>query len=125
MCIRDSSRFRGRAGSATGPGRDKPGRRDPQPARRALPCGAASRAIRRVTVESGYALSKPACNVVFCSLVGWIRKDLLGLVELDHFTEQEESGELCDARSLLHIVSDDHNGVLLFELEDKLFNFSG
>src|SRR5712691_12957061 len=97
-----------------------PGRRDRPPAPRVLPCGAASPAIPPSPAESVYALSEPACYIVFRPFVGRFSKHLLCLVKLDHFAEQEKARKLGHPRGLLHIMRDNDNRVLLFQLENQI-----
>src|SRR6266478_1046684 len=101
-----------------------PGRRDRPPAPRVLPCGAASPAIPPSPAESVCALSEPACDIVFRPFIGRFSENLLRLVELDHFTQQEKAGELGHPRGLLHIMSDNDDSVLLFQLENQVFDFA-
>src|SRR5579864_5346910 len=101
-----------------------PGARDPPPAPPSHPCEATSAADRRALAESAYALSEPACNVVFRPLVRRLRKNLFRLVELNHLAQQEEARKLCHAGRLLHVVSHNYDGIPLLELEDQLFDLS-
>src|SRR5579863_2427570 len=70
------------------------------------------------------SLAEPAGNVIFRLFVRRLGENLLRLVELDQFSQQEESRELRHPRRLLHVVGDNYDGIPLFELEDQLFNFS-
>src|SRR5262249_30246370 len=72
--------------------------------------------------ENVYALSKPACNVIFSSLVRWIRKHFFRLIKLYQFSHQEEAGKIRDARRLLHVVRHNHDGVVLLQLENQIFD---
>ena len=45
--------------------------------------------------------------------------------ELNHLPSQDESGEIADARSLLHIVSDDGDGGQILEVDKQLFDLCG
>src|SRR5262249_14660652 len=72
--------------------------------------------------ENVCALSKPACNVIFSSLVRWIGKHFFCLIKLYQFSHQEEAGKIRDARRLLHVVGDDDDRVVLLELKDQIFN---
>src|SRR5262249_53594883 len=46
-------------------------------------------------------------------------------VELDQLAQIHEGGEVGNARRLLHVVGDDHDRVILFELVDQLLDFGG
>src|SRR5271156_5376586 len=107
-----------------GRGQYKPGRHGPRPARPIRPCAATVREDRLILAESGCALSKPACNVVFRTLVGGRRKNPFRLVEFDQLAQKEKASEFSHARSLLHIVRDNNDCKLFLELEDQLFNLS-
>src|SRR6266404_7215254 len=102
-----------------------PDMRGQPPAPRVLPCGATSPAIPPSPAESVYALSEPACDIVFRPFVGRFSKHLLGLVELDHLAEQEKARKLGHPRGLLHIMRDNDDSVLLFQLENQVFDFAG
>lgn len=43
-----------------------------------------------------------------------VGKDLLGLSHLDQFTHIEKCGLITDTPCLLHVVRNDHNGILFF-----------
>src|SRR5579872_1065290 len=101
-----------------------PGRRDPRPARPTRPCEANGCEDRQVLAESGCALSKPACNVILRTLVGRSSKNLLGFVEFDELAQQKKASELSHTRRLLHIVRDDYNCKLFFELEYQFFDLA-
>ena len=55
------------------------------------------------------------------SCVG-LGEDPLGLVELDQLAPIEEAGVVRDPRRLLHVMGDDHDRVVLLELEDQLLH---
>src|SRR5439155_19884789 len=46
-----------------------------------------------------------------------------GGISFDQTPKIKESGVIRTAASLLHVVGDNHNGVLLFELTDQFLNF--
>ena len=48
-----------------------------------------------------------------------------GVVVFDEFAEVKEGGEVGDAFGLLHVVSDDYDGELLFELGHEFLDFEG
>ena len=99
--------------------------RDRWPAPPDHPSARASLSVRPVPAESGCALSKPACNVVFRPLVGGGGEDFLGLVVLDQAAHKEKSGQLGDARRLLHVMSNNHDGVVLLQLKNQFFDLAG
>jgi hypothetical protein len=75
--------------------------------------------------ENGCALSEPACDVVFRPLVGGSGKDLFRLIKLNELAQQEKPGEFRHARGLLHIMRDDHDSELFFQLEDQFLDLAG
>jgi len=62
----------------------------------------------------GASLPEAAGNVIFRSLVPRIGEYAICLIELNQTSAQKEAGLLCNAGSLLHRVSNDHNRILLF-----------
>uniref|UniRef100_E6PZA5 Uncharacterized protein n=1 Tax=mine drainage metagenome TaxID=410659 RepID=E6PZA5_9ZZZZ len=64
-------------------------------------------------------------DVVLSTLVAWISKDFVRGIELDHATVEEEPSLLCDTCGLLHVVGDNDDGVLGFELKDEVFDLGG
>src|SRR6185369_12711864 len=102
-----------------------PGKRGQPPAPPVRPCGAAFLGVHPIPAESGCALSKPACYVIFRSFVGRCSKDFFCLVELDKFAEKEKAGVFRHTRCLLHVVRDDHDRVVLLQLEDEFLDLAG
>ena len=45
--------------------------------------------------------------------------------ELDQLADQQERGEIADARGLLHVVRDDGDGAQIFQLNQELFDLGG
>src|ERR1022692_4286524 len=99
--------------------------RDRWPARQGLPSATVSLSVRPIPAESGCALSKPACNVVFRPLVGGGGKYLLCLVVLDQASHQKKCSEFSHARGLLHIMGHDDHGVMLLQLKYEFLDFTG
>ena len=58
--------------------------------------------------------TKPPRNVIFCLLILRHGEDLLGLTELDHFTQQEEGGLVGDSCCLLHIMGYHDDSIIFF-----------
>ena len=56
-------------------------------------------------------------------LIG-ISENLFGIAELHHLTHIKESRTIAYASSLLHIMGNDYNGVLLLQLVDKFLYLS-
>src|SRR4030042_4684893 len=52
----------------------------------------------------------------------WTGKDLIRPIELDDLSQIHERRIIRDTCSLLHIVSNNDNGHLFFELPDEFFN---
>src|SRR5438046_4639502 len=63
-------------------------------------------------------LSKPSRNVILGQLLVRIGKHLLSSIHFDQLTKHAKSRHIRDARRLLHVVRNDHDRVLLLELED-------
>src|SRR2546430_16534301 len=98
--------------------RCKPGRHDRQPARRVHPCGVIGPGDHPIPDESDCALSKPACDVVFRPFVGRSGENLFRLIKFYQLAKKEKSGELSNTRRLLHVMSDDDDGEVFFELKN-------
>src|SRR5260370_10820196 len=45
--------------------------------------------------------------------------------ELNELTSEQEGGEVADARGLLHVVGNGHNGAEILQLHEQLFDFRG
>jgi len=65
---------------------------------------------------------KPACDIILCTLLLRLFKDLLRLPELDHLAEQEERCVIRYSRSLLHVVCHDDGCVFAFQLTDQVLD---
>src|SRR5260370_18201177 len=70
-------------------------------------------------------IAEGARDVVLRASIARRGEHLAGRVELDQLPEIHEGGEVGDARRLLHVVGDDHDRVVLFELVDQLLDFGG
>ncbi|GAP55169.1 probable low-affinity inorganic phosphate transporter, partial [Arthrobacter sp. Hiyo6] len=70
-------------------------------------------------VRLGRFLSEAAGNVIFRGLLGGIAEDCVGVAHFDQLSgfarsgDVEERGPVRDARGLLHVVGNDHHGVLV------------
>src|SRR3954469_14195546 len=76
---------------------------------------------------SNSLLSRPGStktpgDVGLRALVRRCREQRFSRTELHQFTEIHESGEVRDARGLLHVVGDDHDRVILLQLVDQLLD---
>src|SRR5947209_9845407 len=69
--------------------------------------------------------AEAAGDVVFCLLFVGILKHDTSVIELDQIAHQKEPGVVGEARSLLHVVRDDHDRGLLLQLKEQLFDFQG
>src|SRR4249919_1768757 len=67
-------------------------------------------------------LAETAGDVVLRAAIARRGEHLARGVELDQLAEIHEGGEIGDARRLLHVVGDDHDRVVLFELVDQLLD---
>src|SRR3954453_14466851 len=70
-------------------------------------------------------LAEAAGDVVLRASIARRGEHLARVVELDQLAEIHEGGEIGDARRLLHVVGDDHDRVVLFELVDQLLDLGG
>src|SRR5215212_7374704 len=68
---------------------------------------------------------KSAGNVILSQLFTRGREHLLSRVYFDQLAEEEEGRSVGNARRLLHVVRDDHDRVLLLQIEDQLFDLRG
>src|ERR1051326_6063798 len=68
-------------------------------------------------------LPEPACNVIFRLPLCRSLKYSISLIELNQAAQQKEARKIGDSRRLLHVMSYDHHGALIFETEHELFNF--
>src|SRR5579871_5637179 len=71
------------------------------------------------------ALAEPTGDVVLGFLELGIEEDVLGRVVLDQLAGEEESGVVARALSLRHVVGDDDDRELLFELVDQILDPGG
>src|SRR5579885_665940 len=74
------------------------------------------------TVKRRTELSKSAGDVLLGFPARRVLEDLVRPVVFNETAEQKEPREVSNARSLLHIVRDDHQGALIFEAEHQFFN---
>jgi hypothetical protein len=71
---------------------------------------------------------KPSGDVVLGRLLVRVREDLVRRTYLNELAwlslgrQVEEGGLVADPGGLLHVVRDDHDGVLLLELPDQVFD---
>src|ERR1700677_3541920 len=70
-------------------------------------------------------LSESAGDVIFGLLPGRGLEDNLRRIVFNEFSQQEETGSIGDARSLLHVVRDDDDGALVLQGEQQIFNLGG
>src|ERR1700693_138518 len=71
------------------------------------------------------ASAEAAGDVVLGAAVVRRRKYPVGLVELDQFTKIHEGRAVGDPRRLLHVMGDNHDGVVGLQLVDQLFDLGG
>src|SRR5580700_5569828 len=64
-------------------------------------------------------------DIVLRTLIVRRSEHFAGRVEFDQLAEIHEGGELRDARRLLHVVGDDHDGVVVGQFVDQLFDLGG
>src|SRR5262245_41537640 len=70
-------------------------------------------------------LAEAARDIVLRASIARRGEHLARGIELDQLPKIHEGGEVGDARRLLHVVGDDHDRVVLFELVDQLLDFGG
>src|SRR5271170_1012377 len=66
--------------------------------------------------------AEAARDIVFCFFLGRVLEYDLGVVELDQFAEKEKACIVGHAGGLLHVVSDNHDGGDVFNLEQEFFD---
>src|SRR5258706_917077 len=69
--------------------------------------------------------AEPAGDVILRPLVFGVRKNFVRHAELDQLTKVHECRLPRHARSLLHVMRDDHDGVVALELVDELLDPRG
>src|ERR1041385_1493392 len=69
-----------------------------------------------------YVLTESARHVIFRAFLRGVREDPRGRAELDQFTDVEERRVIGDARGLLHVVRDDDDREILFQLENQFLD---
>src|SRR5215469_288858 len=80
------------------------------------------RAICVEAIGQPHSSTKPSSNVVFSMFLLGSGKDAFGFVELDQLTKVHERGVIRAARRLLHVVSDDRDAIIGFQLVNQFFN---
>ena len=70
------------------------------------------------------ASAEATTDVVFGLLFLGITENDLGVVVFDEPAEVEKRGSVGDAGSLLHVVRDDDDGELFFQIEDEFLDFA-
>src|SRR5271169_631806 len=88
-------------------------------------CRSLSNALAVCSEAIFFSLAEPAGNVVLGASIVRRRENLVGLVELDQFTEVHERGLVRDTRRLLHIMGYDGDGVVLGQLLDQFLDLGG
>ena len=68
------------------------------------------------------AVPESSRHVVFRELLAWRREDPVRSIVLDQAPEPEERRVVRHPGRLLHVVRDDHDGVLLLQLVDQLLD---
>src|SRR6185312_1756139 len=89
----------------------------PNPSSSLINAGPSMALLRVRERERGFIPSaEPAGDVVLGLLLRGLGEDLLGDVELDQLAQVHEGGTVGDARGLLHVVGDHHDGVVVLEV---------
>src|SRR5258708_10997597 len=78
-----------------------------------------------VLLHSLAASSEAASDIGLCALVPRRGENRFRRAELDQLAQIHEGGEVRDARRLLHVVGDDDDRILLFQLVDQLLDLGG
>src|SRR5258707_5538588 len=71
------------------------------------------------------ASAEAASDIGLCALVPRRGENRFRRAELDQLAQVHEGGEVRDARRLLHVVGDDDDRILLFQLVDQLLDLGG
>src|SRR5947209_9275917 len=66
--------------------------------------------------------AEPSRDVIFGHLFFRVHENRIRLRVFDDAAEHEEGGAVADAGGLLHVVGDDDDGVVVFQLVDQLFD---
>ena len=67
-------------------------------------------------------LPKSPAHIALGALVFRRKKELLAMAALDALAAEEERGRVGHTRGLLHAVRHDHDGVIVLELRQHLFD---
>src|SRR5260370_5807175 len=85
-------------------------------------CRSLSNALAVCSEAMFLSSAEPAGDVVLGASIARRGEYLVGLVELDQFTEIHEGGLVGDARGLLHVMGDDGDGVVLRQFLDQFLD---
>src|SRR5210317_2397681 len=91
------------------------------PSRRAA-ASQAIPALYAISLSWFNSSTKPSGDVILGLGIVWVGENLIGGTELDNLPFVEKGRVVRDAGSLLHIVGDDDDGVMLFQGVNQLFN---
>src|ERR1700722_19356135 len=70
-------------------------------------------------------LSEPTGDIVLGLLPGRRLEDNLGRVVFDEFSQQEETGAIGDACSLLHVMGNNDDSALVLQGKQQIFDLGG
>src|SRR4029079_13530651 len=70
-------------------------------------------------------LAESAGDILFCLALCGVGEDFRGRVDFDEVAEVKKRGAIRAAAGLLHVVSDNDDRVLRFQLPDQLLDFGG
>src|SRR5207248_3297730 len=80
------------------------------------------RGIRGCCRRSDATSAEAAGDVVLGLLALRLDEDAVGVAVLDQLAQVQVRGVVGDARSLLHVVRDEHHGVVVLQLGDQLLD---
>src|SRR5699024_5889614 len=67
-------------------------------------------------------LTKPPCDVVFCSLIRWYGEEFFRIIVLYDFSQKEKCSIIGYTYSLLHIMRYHNDSIVLFQFHRKVFD---
>src|ERR1700676_5307139 len=70
-------------------------------------------------------LAEASGNIILRSFLAWVREDFRSRSKFNQSAEIKEGGMIGDAPGLLHVMRDNDDGVLAFELVNQFLHLRG
>src|SRR5205807_3252692 len=78
--------------------------------------------FREYVLAESCELAKSTSDVIFRAFLARVSKNFRGRSELDEFAEIKDTSVIGNAPGLLHVVSDNYDGVLRFQFLNQFFD---